>query len=88
MFARLLVDAELEIDTAPPDAKSVPPLSSAKNVKFVVVQARYHRISSGSVTRYSVRPKACALLAALSQEIIGVDRSSDSEVFRVTRGIG
>ena len=34
MFARLLVDAELEIDTALTDAKSVPPLSSAKNVKF------------------------------------------------------
>jgi hypothetical protein len=34
MFARLLADAELEIDTAPPDAKSVRPLSSAKNVKF------------------------------------------------------
>jgi len=34
MFARLLADAELEIDTALTDAKSVPPLSSAKNVKF------------------------------------------------------
>jgi len=34
MFTRLLVDAELEIDTALTDAKSVPPLSSAKNVKF------------------------------------------------------
>jgi hypothetical protein len=35
MVTRLILfDAELEIDTALPDAKSVPPLSSAKNVKF------------------------------------------------------
>ena len=53
-----------------------------------VVQARYYGVVSARVTCYSIGSEACALIAGLSQPVIGVDRSSDSEVFRVTRGIG
>src|SRR5215472_12844744 len=53
-----------------------------------VIQARYYRVVSARATCYSIGSKTCALLPGLSQPVIGVDRSSDSEVFRVTRGIG
>src|SRR6188472_4340512 len=56
--------------------------------EICVIQARYYGVVSARVTCYSIGSEACALLAALSQKIIGVYRSSDSEVFRVTRRIG
>src|SRR5215467_11935523 len=52
-----------------------------------VIQTRYYRVVSARVTCYSIGSEACALVAGLSQPVIGVDRSSDSEVFRVTRRI-
>ena len=36
MFALLLADDVLDIATAPPEPKSVPPLKRAKRVKFVL----------------------------------------------------
>ena len=36
MFALLLVEDELDIATAPPEPKSVPPLKRAKRVKLVL----------------------------------------------------
>jgi hypothetical protein len=36
MCALSLIVAELEIDSAPPETKSVPPLNMAKRVKFVL----------------------------------------------------
>ena len=68
--------------------KSVPPLKRAKRVKFVLSRARYYGVVSARVTCYSIGSEACALLAGLSQPVIGVNRSNDIEVFRVTRGIG
>ena len=88
MFARLLVDAELEIATALTDAKVGAALEEGEKSEICVVQARYHGVGSGSITCYSIGSEACALLAGLAQPVIGVDRTSDSEVFRVTRGIG
>src|SRR5215475_3597888 len=63
-------------------------LEEGEKSEIGVVQARYYGVVSAGVTCYSIGSEACALLTDLSQEIIRVDRSSDSEVFRVTRGIG
>src|SRR5215471_1931419 len=69
------------------DAKVSAALEEGEKSEIGVIQARYYGVVSARVTCYSIGSKACALLAALSQPVIGVDRSSDSEVFRVTRGI-
>ena len=63
-------------------------LKQSKKSEICSIHSRYYGIISAGKTRYSIGSEACALLAALSQPVIGVDRSSDSEVFRVTRGIG
>ena len=63
-------------------------LEEGEKSEILVIQARYYGLVSARVTCYSIGSEACALLAGLSQPVIGVDRSSDSEVFRVTRGIG
>ena len=63
-------------------------LEEGEKSEIRVIQARYYGVVSARVTCYSIGSEACALLAGLSQPVIGVDRSSDSEVFRVTRGIG
>src|SRR5262245_49107828 len=63
-------------------------LEEGEKSEIRVIQTRYYRVVSARVTCYSIGSEACTLLAALSQPVIGVDRSSDSEVFRVTRGIG
>ena len=70
------------------DAKVSAALEEGEKSEIRVIQARYYGVVSARVTCYSIGSKACALLAGLSQPVIGVDRSSDSEVFRVTRGIG
>src|SRR5262249_16719867 len=69
-------------------AKVSAPLEQGEKSEIRVIQARYYGVVSARVTCYSIGSEACALLAGLSQPVIGVDRSSDSEVFRVTRGIG
>jgi len=69
-------------------AKVSAALEQGEKSEIGVIQARYYRVVSARVTCYSIGSEACALLAALSQPVIGVDRSSDSEVFRVTRRIG
>jgi hypothetical protein len=71
-----------------PDAKVSAALEEGEKSEIRVIQARYYGVVSARVTCYSIGSEACALLAGLSQPVIGVDRSSDSEVFRVTRGIG
>src|SRR6516164_1527755 len=63
-------------------------LEEGEKSEIRVIQARYYGVVPARVTCYSIGSEACALLAALSQPVIGVDCSSDSEVFRVTRGIG
>src|SRR6516225_781841 len=63
-------------------------LEEGEKSEIRVVQARYYRVVSARVTCYSIGSEACALLAGLPQPVIGVDRTSDSEVFRVTRRIG
>ena len=70
------------------DAKVSAALEEGEKSEIRVIQARYYGVVSARVTCYSIGSEACALLAGLSQPVIGVDRSSDSEVFRVTRGIG
>src|SRR6186997_253598 len=70
------------------DAKVSAALEEGEKSEIRVIQARYYRVVSARVTCYSIGSEACALLAALSQPVISVDHSSDSEVFRVTRGIG
>jgi len=70
------------------DAKVSAALEESEKSEIGVIQARYYGVVSARVTCYSIGSEACALLAALSQKIIGVYRSSDSEVFRVTRRIG
>src|SRR5215471_7553284 len=69
------------------DTKVSAALEEGGKSEIGVVQARYYGVVSARVTCYSIGSETCALLAALSQPVIGVDRSSDSEVFRVTRGI-
>ena len=88
MCARSLFVDELEIARAAPDAKVSAALEEGEKSEIRVIQARYYGVVSARVTCYSIGSEACALLAGLSQPVIGVDRSSDSEVFRVTRGIG
>ena len=88
MCALLLVDDVLEIARAAADAKVSAALEEGEKSEIRVIQARYYGVVSARVTCYSIGSEACALLAALSQPVIGVDRSSDSELFRVTRGIG
>src|SRR5262249_1095867 len=63
-------------------------LEEGEKSEIRVIQTRYYGVVSARVTCYSIGSEASALLAGLSQPVIGVDRSSDSEVFRVTRGIG
>src|SRR5215472_14852764 len=63
-------------------------LEEGEKSEIRVIQTRYYGVVSARVTCYSIGSETCALLAGLSQPVIGVDRSSDSEVFRVTRGIG
>jgi hypothetical protein len=53
--------------------------------KVLIIETRYYGVVSTRVTCYSIGSEACVLLAGLSQPVIGVDRSSNSEVFRVTR---
>ena len=69
-------------------AKVSAALKQGKKSEIRVVQARYYGVVSARVACYSIGSEACALLAGLSQPVIGVDRTSDSEVFRVTRRIG
>src|SRR5262252_7335669 len=71
-----------------PGAKVSAALEEGEKSEIRVIQARYYGVVSARVTCYSIGSEACALLAGLSQPVIGVDRSSDSEVFSVTRGIG
>ena len=71
-----------------PGAKVNAALEEGEKSEIRVIQTRYYGVVSARVTCYSIGSKACALLAVLSQPVIGVDCSSDSEVFRVTRGIG
>src|SRR5262245_55537513 len=66
-------------------AKVSAALKQGEKSEIRVIQARYYGIVSARVTCYSIGSEACALLAGLSQPVISVDRSSDSEVFRVTR---
>src|SRR5499427_5262121 len=68
-------------------AKVSAALKQGKESEIRVIQARYYGVVSARVTCYSIGSEACALLAGLSQPVIGVNRSSDSEVLRVTRGI-
>src|ERR1051325_1893963 len=63
-------------------------LKEGEKGEIRVIQTRYYGVVSARVTRYSIGSEASALLAGLSQPAIGIDCSSDSEVFRVTRGIG
>src|SRR5215475_13166927 len=63
-------------------------LEEGEKSEIRVIQTRYYGVVSARVTCYSIGSEASALLAGLSQPVIGVDRSSDNEVFRVTRGIG
>src|SRR5262249_11179127 len=63
-------------------------LEEGEKSEIRVIQTRYYGVVSARVTCYSIGSEACALLAVLSQPVIGIDRSSDSEVFRVTRRIG
>src|SRR5262245_51905642 len=70
------------------DAKVSAALEESEKSEIGVIQTRYYRVVPARVACYSIGSEACALLAALSQPVIGVDRSSDGEVFRVTRGIG
>src|SRR6266513_678589 len=70
------------------DAKVSAALEEGEKSEIRVIQTRYYGVVSARVTCYSIGSEACTLLASLSQPVIGVDRSSDSEVFRVTRGIG
>ena len=86
--ARSLFVVELEIARAAADAKVSAALEEGEKSEICVIQARYYGVVSARVTCYSIGSEACALLAGLSQPVIGVDRSNDSEVFRVTRGIG
>ena len=86
--ARSLVVDELEIARAALDIEISAALEEGEKSEIRVIQARYYGVVSARVTCYSIGSEACALLAGLSQPVIGVDRSSDSEVFRVTRGIG
>ena len=86
--ARSLVVDELVIARAAADAKVSAALEEGEKSEIRVIQARYYGVVSARVTCYSIGSEACALLAGLSQPVISVDRSSDSEVFRVTRGIG
>ena len=88
MYARSLGVDDLEIARAAADAKVSAALEEGEKSEIRVIQARYYGVVSARVTCYSIGSEACALLAGLSQPVIGVDRSSDSEVFRVTRGIG
>ena len=83
----LLVVDELEMP-GQPGAKVSAALEEGEKSEIRVIQTRYYGVVSARVTCYSIGSEACALLAGLSQPVIGVDRSSDSEVFRVTRGIG
>src|SRR5215470_6587695 len=69
-------------------AKVSAALEEGEKSEIRVIQTRYYRVVSARVTCYSIGSEASALLAGLSQPVIGVDRSSDSEVFRVTRAIG
>src|SRR5262249_21332136 len=62
-------------------------LEEGEKIEIYVIQARYYGVVSARVTCYSIGSEACTLLPGLSQEVIGVDRSSDSEVFRLTRRI-
>src|SRR5215472_9089717 len=68
-------------------AKVSAALEEGEKSEIRVIQTRYYGVVSAGVTCYSIGSEACALLAGLSQPVIGVDRSSVSEVFRVTRGI-
>ena len=86
--ARSLAVVDLEIARAAADAEVSAALEEGEKSEIRVIQARYYRVVSARVTCYSIGSEACALLPGLSQPVIGVDRSSDSEVFRVTRGIG
>ena len=88
MYAVSFIVNELEIAMALLEPKSVPPLNKGEKSEIRVIQARDYGVVSARVTCYSIGSEACALLAGLSQPVIGVDRSSDSQVFRVTRGIG
>ena len=63
-------------------------LEKGEKSEIRVIQARYYGVVSACETCHSIRSEACALLTRLSQPVIGVDCSSDSEVLRVTRGIG
>src|SRR5262245_30989323 len=63
------------------DAKISAALEEGEKSEIRVIQARYYGVVSARVTCYSIGSEACALLAALSQPVIGVDRSSYSEVF-------
>src|SRR5262245_52160569 len=56
-------------------------LEEGEKSEIRVIQTRYYGVVSARVTCYSIGSEARALLAALSQPVIGVDRSSDSEVF-------
>ena len=69
-------------------AKVSAALEEGEKSEICVIQARYYGVVSARVTGYSIGSEACALLAGLSQPVIGVDCSSDIEVVRVTRGIG
>ena len=86
--ARSLAVDELDIASGSLRAKVSAALEEGEKSEIHVIQARYYGVVSARVTCYSIGSEACALLAGLSQPVIGVDRSSDSEVFRVTRGIG
>jgi hypothetical protein len=66
------------------DTKVSTALDEGEKSEIRVIQARYYRIVSARVTRYSIGSEACALLAGLSQPVIDIDRSSDGEVFRIT----
>ena len=70
------------------DTKVSAALEEGEKSEIRVIQTWYYCVVSARITCYSIGSEACALLAGLSQPVIGVDRSSDSEVFRVTRGIG
>src|SRR5215472_16390979 len=63
-------------------------LEEGEKSEIRVIQTRYYGVVSARVTCYSIGSEASALLTGLSQPVIGVNRSSDSEIFRVTRGIG
>ena len=86
--ARSFCVNELVIARAALDVEVSAALKEGEKSEIRVIQARYYGVVSARVTCYSIGSEACALLAGLSQPVIGVDRSSDSEVFRVTRGIG